>query len=95
MQSPNQQTTRKKITNPTLITMLRIFIAANFLGRPSYRSFAKGITHKVSSATMRITQVIYSGCLGSSRKVAISPVVNKSSAVNKIVVISIDVEEVL
>ena len=83
------------MTNPTLIKMFKIFIAANFLGLPVYRSLAKGITLRVSNATISITHKIYSGWSDSSRKTAILSVSSHSSPVSKTVEIIMDEEQVL
>src|SRR5687767_11270526 len=89
------QTTRKKITSPILTRILRILINANFLGLPWKRSLAKGITQRVSRATIRMIQLIHSGFCGISRNVAISSVYNNRIADKMMVVNKIDVEEVL
>lgn len=75
--------------------MFRIFMAANFLGRPSYLSFANGITDNVSNATINITHEIYSGWSGISKKAEMSFINNNRSTVNRAVVIIIEEEQVL
>ena len=89
------QTTRKNTTNPILIKIFKTLIAANFLGRPSNLSFAKGITDKVSSATIIITHLINSGLSGISRKPAMDWVKNNSITEKKAVVINKEEEQVL
>jgi len=58
---------------------------ANFLGLPVNLSFAKGMTLKLSKATITITHEIYSGWSASSRKEAILPVVSNNKPVRRIV----------
>ncbi len=75
--------------------MFNIFMAANFLGLPSCRSFAKGITLKVSNATIKITQKIYSGFSGISRKLAKLFTDKSNRPVKRKLVIIMEDEQVL